>query len=544
MLLGSILSLSSFCFASDWSIVSFTSGSVNYSSLVLDTTGYPHIAYYDGSSVLVSTVSETGVKPGKFMYSSYDGAAWSTSTIDTQSGKFSSLVLDASGCAHTSYYDGNNIKYAKFNGVAWSTQTVDSIGTKGTASSIVIDPEVNISALYFPYIAYYDSNNQLIKYNKQALTGISGPTTMPLRPYTNTTLSDQSDSTYERNYGNDIRFDYALTHSSGLPANILAGRANIHSVVLYIRARGNGYDTGPPFHIYVYGTGYVGVKIGTSTWENTWGRSLYSYFNTWTAPINYNLTTNPITGLPWTVNDLSNLHSWNRLTRGHAYPTMFYTDMADMWAEVSYTEWDGVANSTQTVTVAQDCKQLSLKTLKLGATINSGIAYTDTKRKSSKLMYAAQVGTATWTSVIVDSTNYVNPSCSLALSTSGVPCISYFVDNNRKLKYAVNNSSSNWTVSTVDTGLNKSFNNLMTSLTLDTSGYPHIAYTVNTSTNPYLNKCALKYAAWNGSSWYTVIADSSTTRSVGESPSLVLDNSGYKHVAYSPGRYAVKVSTP
>jgi hypothetical protein len=209
--------------------------------------------------------------------------------------------------------------------------------------------------------------------------------------------------------------------------------------------------------------------------------------------------------------------------------------------KIKYAEYNGVSWSTQTAAVAYNCKKTSLV---LDTTGYPCIAYTDERSKSSRLMYATQIGTAPWTNVIVDSTNYVGRTCSLAISTVNVPSISYFVDNNRKLKYAVRNSSTIWNSSTVDSGLNKSFNTLMTSLTLDTSGYPHIAYTVNTSTNPYLNKSALKYAAWDGSSWYTSIVDSDTLKSVGENPYLVIDSSGYKHVAYSPGRYAVKVSTP
>jgi hypothetical protein len=492
-------------------------------------------------------MSESGIKPGKFMYASYDGAAWSTGTITTQGGKFSSLVFDGNDCAHTSYYDGNSIMYAKFDGVSWSTQTVDSVGTRGTASSIVIDPEVNISTNALPYIAYYNPINQTIKAYKQHLTDISAPLTITLRPYSNATLSDNNDSTYERNYGPfSINFDYALTYSTSLPASLLEGRARINSIALYFRARGNEADYGPPFHFKSYGFKKNGIKLGAYIYQETYSNYNLSaaYFSrSWGVSYSDpNLYVNPETSLPWTVADLGNLHSYINLNRpeGPAY----YADMADIWANVSYTEWSGVASSTQAITVAQDCKQLSLKAATVGATVNSGIAYTNTKRKQANLMYASQVGTATWTTATVDSTTYVGQSCSLALSTSGVPSISYLVDNNRKLKYAVRNSSNIWSSSTVDSGLNKSFNNLLTSLTLDTSGYPHIAYTVNLSTNPYYNNCALKYAAWDGSSWYTVIADSSTTRSVGEGPSLVIDNSGYKHVAYSPGKYAVKISTP
>ncbi|MCU0612315.1 MAG: BNR repeat-containing protein, partial [Candidatus Eisenbacteria bacterium] len=64
---------------------------------------------------------------------------------------FSSLALDSSGRPHIAYYDEKtqDLRYAFFDGLGWQFQTVESTGNAGTYPSLVLDetdlPHVSFS---------------------------------------------------------------------------------------------------------------------------------------------------------------------------------------------------------------------------------------------------------------------------------------------------------------------------------------------------------------------------------------------------------------
>ncbi|MDD5492492.1 MAG: Ig-like domain-containing protein [bacterium] len=121
------------------------------SSIAIDSSNNPHIAFYDGGS-------------GDLKYAKWTGSAWSIETVDSNSyvGYNPSLALDSSNNPHISYYDSTNsdLKYAKWTGSAWSVETVDSTGYVGYSSSLALDSSNN------PHIAYSDSTNDDLKYAK------------------------------------------------------------------------------------------------------------------------------------------------------------------------------------------------------------------------------------------------------------------------------------------------------------------------------------------------------------------------------------------
>jgi hypothetical protein len=110
----------------------------NYSSLALDGSGNPHIAYNDTTN-------------GAVKYAYFDGEDWQIGVVDA-AGANPSLVLDTAGRPHISYYDGVNadLKYAYPSGTVWISETVDSAGDVGNYPSLALDSNGN------PHIAYND----------------------------------------------------------------------------------------------------------------------------------------------------------------------------------------------------------------------------------------------------------------------------------------------------------------------------------------------------------------------------------------------------
>jgi PKD repeat protein/RNA polymerase subunit RPABC4/transcription elongation factor Spt4 len=146
------------------------------------------------------------------------------------------------------------------------------------------------------------------------------------------------------------------------------------------------------------------------------------------------------------------------------------------------------------------------------------------------LLNACYAGT-TWNIQTVDS-DYVGWNTSIALTSEGNPCISYWDGVGYYLKYAEWTGTA-WSIQTVDQSPG------YTSLALDNNDYPHISYAGQVYPG------GMKYAKWTGTAWSIQTVDS--TGDVGRYSSLALDNSGYAHISYYDGtnrdlKYAKRTS--
>ena len=119
-------------------------------SLVLDASGRPHISYY-----YRSPCQSFPCHPPQYLkYARWTGSRWAIQTVDDtrDAGMGNSLALDASGRPHISYFDPHNwaVKYARWTGSRWIIQTVGSSGPNANTS-------LALDASGRAHISYYNA---------------------------------------------------------------------------------------------------------------------------------------------------------------------------------------------------------------------------------------------------------------------------------------------------------------------------------------------------------------------------------------------------
>lgn len=135
--------------AASWNIstVDGTGTDVGGSSLVLDTLGNPHVAYFSDDAL---------------RYAVLDGSGWTEETVATFTfgGGAPTLLLDSSGNPHIAFadLDSFSVRYAEYNGTAWSFESVDSSATVAGSVSFALD------ASDAPHVSYYDESVSDLKY--------------------------------------------------------------------------------------------------------------------------------------------------------------------------------------------------------------------------------------------------------------------------------------------------------------------------------------------------------------------------------------------
>ncbi|MGB9586964.1 MAG: carboxypeptidase regulatory-like domain-containing protein, partial [Armatimonadota bacterium] len=131
-----------------------------WTSLAFDQTGNPHVSYMEHWQDFGST-PENHVLKRRLMHAWRAGGVWYTEIVeDGQFGKFSSIAIDPSGYPCIAYQDVGNgyLKYAYKTPSGWVKEVVDSSSTTGWYASLCLN------AAGYPRIAYKDLSNQSLKY--------------------------------------------------------------------------------------------------------------------------------------------------------------------------------------------------------------------------------------------------------------------------------------------------------------------------------------------------------------------------------------------
>jgi hypothetical protein len=122
-----------------------------FSSIGLDSSSKPCIAYYDASR-------------RNLKYATKPGSKWVISTVDSAGdvGRWCSMALDSADRPHISYYDATHqaLKYAHWTGSAWVIETVedDAADDLGQYTAIALDSGGR------PHISYYHATDSRLRY--------------------------------------------------------------------------------------------------------------------------------------------------------------------------------------------------------------------------------------------------------------------------------------------------------------------------------------------------------------------------------------------
>ncbi len=126
-----------------------------YVSLAIDSLNNVHIAYYDATHGDLKYLTFPDADPTPFPV-----------TVDSSGdvGMYASLGIDSLGHPHIVYYDATNgdLKHATKIGNSWTTEIVDSEGDVGRHASLARAGLATSPARI--QIAYYDSTNGNLKY--------------------------------------------------------------------------------------------------------------------------------------------------------------------------------------------------------------------------------------------------------------------------------------------------------------------------------------------------------------------------------------------
>jgi Zn-dependent metalloprotease len=183
-----------------WTFTTIAAGSLSatngtFTSLAFDSTGTPHIGYYHSSGLSKA-----------LMYAHYIGGGagnctdtdWACDLIDSPTGtgagagRFASLALNESDQPRIAYWHteahplGSTLNFAQYlggggncgPGNAWQCDTIDNVATLASESGPLVSLQVRQGlSKETAYIAYYEANNDVLKYasSDAAGSGNCGP---------------------------------------------------------------------------------------------------------------------------------------------------------------------------------------------------------------------------------------------------------------------------------------------------------------------------------------------------------------------------------
>ncbi len=481
-----------------------------YSSIDIDSSGNPHIAYLhryiDPGS---------GETRDKLKYASFNGIIWTTETVqqdrtDYKEGKFTALYIDNADRPHISFLedDHDNLRYVYKEGNNWRFAYPDEGGNVGGYTSIYVDSsfKVHISYCQGPLV-----DNFCVKLK-----------------YVTAKVSDDrpEDWTWSKT---TIESNYTGTYSSISKGSGSKGKVAIsyydwdkHKLKLAVLGTG-GWDT-DSFDIEGDHGLYTSLAFDNNNYIHIAFQDLQDGFY---KEIYWNNTEKEYfsRNIDWQKDvGLSSSLALDSLDKAHisymddtSDDLKYATNTSGVWATsiISATGNVGVYSS-----IAVDAANAP------------HVAYYDID--GGDLEYATLSGSS-WITTTVDhpgddDDHAVNTGLypDIAISpVSNLPYISYYDATNANLMLATYDGSS-WISYTVDGGTLGSYVGKYNSIDMDTAGHIYISY----FDEKYYDgdTMRLKFAYWTGSAWMIRTVDYSDN--VGYYTSIDYDDLGQVHIAY------------
>ena len=480
--------------------------------LALDSSDRPHISFTDPTS-------------GELRYARRDPTGWHFQTVDGD-GYASGFALDSSGYPHISYRHGvypeepYTLNYAYLDGMGWHVQTIEPVGGHGGGSSLVMD------ATGLPHVSYYEHLGRVVKY--ACLVGTSWyiqiVDTVP-NGYAETSLALDVSGCPRIAYTKNLDLKFAHLIGSSWHTETVDPVEEVTSASLALDSLGNP-------HIGYY-SGHSGVLRYTSAdssgrwWQShivnsrrhVGDRTSLALDGSGNPHVSYRAGTYVGAGTLLYMRQGGSIACGQAVADMGAFddtectslaldasdsPHIAFSDYSSL--KYAYADTDGW--QVQTVTwYGRD------PSLALGSDGHAHVSYGGMSPESC-LGFASEDETG-WHLEAVDSRMVLYTS--LDLDQAGYPHISYYDAVNEDLRYAYEDSAG-WHVETVAT---QGDVGRYSSLALDALGFPHICYA-------QYDVPRLKYVYRDATGWHGEDADSRPCEHI----SLALDAEGRPHVSY------------
>ena len=477
--------------AADWSIDTVDSASRVCRQLSLDVgpDGWPHIAYFDGSTI-------TGEGNNDLLYAYRDASGWHSETVDAEgnTGWYSSIAVASDGYPHVSYFqhDLSQLKYASKDSSGWHVATADNSGYVGWHSSIKLD------AANDPHVAYYEWHDAYaLKY-----------AVCPSGLWSTETVASGGAVGY---YSSIAVEDDALPHISYY--------CGVHKDLKHAWQSSGAWHTE-----IVDGNDDVGKYTSIAMDRNQYPH--ISYYDVTNSSLKYAYED----GSGWhtsTIDNDGDVGSYTSIALdASGYPHISYCDTTH--ADLQYVYQDG--SGWHPTAVDTDGSVGSYTSIALDTSGYPHISYYDSTHGSLKYAFKDSGG---WHKETADNATTVGFDTSIALDASGAPHISYYDDSNHDLKYA-HKKTEGWRIETVDAGPRVGQE---TSLAIDPRGRPHISYFAYEGGEETVYD--LKHAYRDATQWHTDYVE--TGCDAGRYTSLALDHLGGRHISsYHLGHSCLK----
>ena len=433
-----------------------------HTSLDIDSSGNPHISYYDH-------------KNDTLRYTYHNGTSWVDQTLtaddSNDNGKFNSIALDSSDHPRIAYRNetSDDLELATWDGADWTREVVDSLYNVGSWASIAIDSG-DLSR-----IAYYYDQSADLRYASHDGSSWS---------FEDIDTSSVSNSRIVLELDDSDRPRIAYKDGNNAP-RLAYNNSGTGDVWEAVRVR-NGYDLGGHMAMtldYSTGTAYMAYR------QYQWPAHAGLVSSVYTGTV---MATDSVSDSGETANSVGMGPEIHMAGRTVLAPFMNGTD----GASPAYVEMATIRAPGPTITTV-DGESYNVGSngisMALDRTGNQHISYYNAS--ASSLMYARYDGTS-WQAEEVDNGGSSGTYSSIAIDPSGNPHISYIntTPNPDAVMYAHHNGTA-WTTEVIDATPYYAYD---TSIDLDSSGNPHISYAVYNNTG---NSYNLRYSYHNGSEW-------------------------------------------